>query len=107
MAKFYVQSGTLKMLVQAESSDRAALWAVHRAMQQVLPLYDDQTISPEDKTRYALVEGWMSLADEIRLSEMGFDREDADRAQTMDVVLEWNQLMLALAKLESCLLQAT
>ena len=38
MAKFYVQSGTLRAIIDSEDAERAALWAVHTAMEQVMPL---------------------------------------------------------------------
>ena len=39
MSKYYVQSGTLKMVVHSASEDRAALWAVHQVLAQVLPVF--------------------------------------------------------------------
>ena len=41
MAKFYVQSGTFRSVVAADSARKAALWAVHQVMQQVLPTDED------------------------------------------------------------------
>ena len=38
MQKYIVQSGTVRTTVQAESSHKAALWAIHQAMRQVLPI---------------------------------------------------------------------
>lgn len=103
MAKYYIQSGTLKAVVSAEDSRKAALWAVHRAMQQVVPMYDDGSDSVDDKCELALSEGMMVLDARISLSEAGFDREDAQVMSTFDVVSEWNQLMVALSRLENLL----
>ncbi len=105
MAKFYVQSGTLKMIVQAADARRAALWAVHRAMNQVLPMDEDEVLfAPEEKSSDLDSLGTMVLGDSMQLSEQGFDRQDACQYTTFDVVSEWNQLMTALAKIESTLL---
>ena len=36
MAKYYVESGTLKLVIQADDPLQASLWAVSRALQQVI-----------------------------------------------------------------------
>jgi hypothetical protein len=100
MAKYYIQSGTLRATLAAEDPRRAALWAVHQAMQQVAPLDDDPELTPQQKGDHALVEGLLVLGGKIRLSEQGFDRPDADQLDTFDVMMEWHQLMVALDRLE-------
>lgn len=100
MAKYYIQSGTMRATLAAEDSRRAALWAVHQAMQQIVPVYDDTELTPEQKSDAAMVEGMLVLGGTIRLSEQGYDRDDAEELQTFDVVTEWNQLMIALERLE-------
>lgn len=100
MAKYYIQSGTMRATLAAEDSRRAALWAVHQAMQQVLPVYDDCDLSAQQKSDHAMVEGMFVLDGKIRLSEQGFDREDAEEMETFEVVAEWNKLMIALDRLE-------
>jgi hypothetical protein len=106
MAKYYVESGTLREVIQADDARKAALWAVHRSMQQILPMYDDPAMSACEKSQTAQLQGLFVLDDEIQLSEVGFDREDAQRFATFDVVTEWNQLMIALARIEQSLLIA-
>lgn len=103
MAKYYIESGTMKAVVSADDSHKAALWAVHRAMQQVMPMYDDQEVTANDKSDIAMSEGMMVLDQKITISEVGFEREDAQVMNTYDVVGEWNQLMVALSRLESLL----
>lgn len=100
MAKYYVQSGTLKMIVHAAEADRAALWAVHQVLSQVLPVFDDEAFSPREKQSVAAVHGHLVLDEDIRLSEQGFDRDDANVFHTGDVVTEWSQLVIALQKIE-------
>ena len=100
MAKFYIQSGTMRATLAAEDSHRAALWAVHQAMQQIVPTYDDCDLTAEEKSEVAMTEGMLVLGDTIRISEQGFDREDAEEMTTFAVVNEWNQLMVALERLE-------
>ncbi len=61
MPKFYVESGTVRCIVSAENSQSAALWAVHRVMQQIMPLDETADRSPEDKGEQAREAGVMVL----------------------------------------------
>lgn len=106
MPKYYVQSGTMQTIVQAESSRKAALWAVHQAMQQVLPIEDQSEDTPESKSEKAVQGGVAVLAANVTVSEQGFDREDAKSMATLEVVTEWNQMVTALDRLERMLYRA-
>jgi hypothetical protein len=103
MAKYYVQSGTARLVIAADDPTRAALWLVHRAMQQVVPVYDDPELSPDEKGQVAAIQGLMVLGNQIRLNELGFDRDDGDTLDTFDTVIQWHQLMIALSRLDSML----
>ena len=100
MAKFYVQSGTLRAIVDSEDAERAALWAVHTAMEQVMPLESDHgsiemiANSPSNM---------IALAETIELSEVGFDRDDCLRVDTFDAFQHWNLLLKAVEKLNTLL----
>jgi len=93
MPKFYVQSGSLQMVLQARDSRCAAIWAAHRTLGQSLPFLCDK---PADDT---LLADLTRLGDTIRVSQRGFDRDDASIFETLDVVTEWNQLLVALDRL--------
>ena len=100
MAKFYVQSGTLRAIIDSEDAERAALWAIHTAMEQVMPLESEQA-SVE-----MIVNGpsnMIALAETIELSEIGFDRADCVRIDTFDAFQHWNLLLKAVEKLNTLL----
>ena len=122
MAKFYVQSGTLRAVVDSASADRAALWAVHQAMQQIAPVEttsDDNKASPNNSSTQVsdaqgfdaqgfvnksfVAQDFISLGDSIYLSEVGFDQEDSLRVDTFAAFREWHELWHALEKLEALL----
>jgi len=103
MAKFYVQSGTMRSVVDAESSRKAALWAVHQAMLQVLPLGEVDEQTPESKSSHASEKGVAVLSAKVSVSERGFDRGDATVLPTLDVVCEWNQMVTTLDRLQRML----
>lgn len=95
MAKFYVESGNLQLVVHANNSQGAALWAVHRSLSQMLPFLAEH--SPDDD---APSPARFVLAADITCNERGFGRPDGERFDTFDLVTQWNQLMVALEKLE-------
>ena len=61
MAKYYVESGNVKTVIAADDAEKAALWVVHKAMQQVIPVYEDQELTPDQKSEVAVIQGIMVL----------------------------------------------
>ncbi|MDZ4847813.1 MAG: hypothetical protein SGI77_00840 [Pirellulaceae bacterium] len=100
MAKFYLQSGSAKLILDAEDSDRASLWFVHRVMESISSVYDDPSLGDSQKLDSAIVESLLDLGPSIAVSELGFDREDAEQLETFDVVMYWHQLMMAMSRLD-------
>lgn len=105
MAKFYVQSGKVQCVTSAPDDDfeRAALWLVHQAMVNVLPVYEKAGLSVEEKSDAAIVQASLVLEDTIQLSELGFDREDAFHLDTFEILMQWHQLMVAVSRFEDLL----
>jgi hypothetical protein len=103
MAKYYVQSGNISTVIAADDAEKAALWVVHKAMQQVVPVYEDGELTPHEKCEVAVVQGVMVLGNSLRVSEVGFDREDCQELDTFELVVHWNQLMVALTRLDTLL----
>jgi hypothetical protein len=96
MAKFYVQSGNVEMVLQARDCRCAAIWATHRTLGSSLPFLC------EEAEGYAYLADITRLGETIRVSERGFDRDDAFEFDTLEVVGEWNQLLVALDRLVDC-----
>src|SRR5688572_6965089 len=95
MAKFYVQSGELEVVLQAHDSRCAAIWAVHKTLSQTLPFLC------EEAGDIAGLNAVTRLGDDVAVSQRGFDRADAEVFDTLDVITEWNQLLVALDRLQS------
>lgn len=103
MAKFYVQSGTVKMVLQARDSRSAAIWVAHRTLGDSLPFMDEQPMDglpAEEVTAKADV---ARLDESIRVSQRGFDRTDAKVFETLDIVSEWSRLLVALERLSAAI----
>ncbi len=103
MAKFYVQSGNIQTVVSADDAEKAALWVIHKALQQVVPVYEDAELTPEEKGDVALMQGVMVLGNTIQISEIGFERSDAQVMDTFNLLTQWHQLMIALERLSELL----
>ena len=101
MAKFYVQSGNVRTVISADDAEKAALWVVHKALQQVIPVYEEAELSPDQKSEIALVQGILVLGNEIQISEVGFDRSDSHKRDTFELLVHWHQLMIALDRLST------
>ncbi len=99
MAKYYVQSGNIRTVVTADDSEKAALWVVHKTLQQVVPVYEEQELAPADKNSQMLAGGVRVLGNDVLISELGFDRSDAVRFETFELLIHWHQLMVALDRL--------
>ncbi|TWU18104.1 hypothetical protein [Allorhodopirellula heiligendammensis] len=95
MAKFYVQSGTFRRVVAAESGIKAALWAVHEVMQQILP--------NEEERGAPSTESVTMLSARVRVDERGFDRHDAQELSTMEVMGQWTEMVMTLDRLQQML----
>ena len=106
MSKYYVQSGTMRTVVQADNSRKAALWAVHRAMQQVLPTEGEMPDTSDFKMENTGPNAVAVLSQRVSISERGFDRDDSVSLPTMEVVTEWNDMVVALDRLEKLLHRA-
>lgn len=99
MAKFYVQSGNFQSLVSADDAEKAALWIVHKVVQQILPVDDDLELDTAQKGQAVIAHGIMVLGNQISVSEQGYQGDDSQFFDTFDLLTHWHQLMLALERL--------
>ena len=101
MAKFYVQSGNVQTIISADDSEKAALWAVHCAMRQVVPVYEDEELNPHEKSQLSVTEGVRVLGNSILVNEIGVDRADSTQFDTFELLVHWHQLMVTIDRLEA------
>jgi hypothetical protein len=71
MPKFYIESGNFQIVCHAHNARGAAIWAVHRAMSQMLPFLSER-VDSSDPLMPPVV-----LSELIKTSEQGFGRTDA------------------------------
>ena len=117
MAKYYIQSGNVSFVVCACDVEGAALWAMHRVMDEKICDYEDQmamqvidpfslpiseaeiTGIPEAVPYEAMLNGLAEFGEMIKISEIGSGRDEAGLLFTEDIFRQWRQLMTAVDRL--------
>jgi hypothetical protein len=100
MAKYYVQCGMSQQLVQAEDPRGAALWAVHQVIDQAIDLESIDWTDADEIENLDLIRVMLGLPEQISVSEIGFGRSEAGLFDTPDIMTEWNQLIIAVSRLQ-------
>ena len=98
MAKFYVQSGSVRGIVDCYDSECAAIWIVNRVMNQIAPISDEAVYECDyhaDDDVDADV-GMFALDDIIQINEQGFDHVDSEVIDTHMAFVHWHQLKRAI-----------
>ena len=101
MAKFYVESGSVRAVVDSVDLDRAALWVVNLVMGDVLPLdvVDEEGTTGEGNSDELKEMNSHHLGETIRISERGFGREDAWIVDTLESFRHWYDLFHAVSSM--------
>jgi len=109
MPKFYVSSGNLNLVVEADHARAAAIWAVHRCLSPVAPFVNDEDDSLDceatDQLSYESAQPQRKLGDTIHVSERGFGNDDQREFATLPIVAEWSRLLVAIDRLQQELSQ--
>ncbi len=95
MAKFYVQSGSVRGIVDCYDSECAAVWIVNRVMNQIAPISDEAVYDGDYHADDADV-GMFALDDTIQINERGFDRDESEVIDTHMAFVHWHQLKRAI-----------
>ncbi len=99
MAKFYVQCGPVRSILTADSIEQAAFTAMDRTLGIHLWIYDDPGLSEADCHDHLMLEALLHLEPSIRISERGFDRQDAAILGTPEFIERWHKLMVGMNRL--------
>ena len=99
MAKFYVTSGEVRVVVDAQDAHAAALWSLHLSLSKVTDL-EDLDLSPEQRDDLAQFDAISRFDRWTKVSEIGFGREEGGRFDSLSLMIEWNQLATAVVRLE-------
>lgn len=117
MPKYYIQSGQVSFVVSACDVEGAALWAMHRIMDEKICDYEDEIQQeadpfaplpvqeselhgiPEAIPYEAMLIGLSMFDETILVSQRGHGRDDAGELSTEEIFHQWRQLMQAVDRL--------
>lgn len=99
MPKFYVATGNLNLVIEADHARAAAIWAVHRCLSQVMPFAGEEAENDSRRSHQA-ADSHYALGETIAVSERGFGGADEQQFPTLPVVAEWSRLLVALDRLQ-------
>ena len=120
MAKFYIESGNVSFVVCANDAEGAALWAMHRMIDDKVCQYEDEadvraqlvedamlfeeadetdTGVPGNVPLEPMLEGLSEFDETIKISQRGFGRDDEGCIETEEIFRQWRQLMTAMDRL--------
>ena len=103
MAKYYTTCGSFEFLTDATDPRSAALWSIHQFLANRIELDSVAWEDPDTIDRQDIMEAMFCLEDTVFVSEVGFGRDDAAIIDTADLLTEWNQLVIAVTRLQSAL----
>ena len=117
MPKYYIQSGNVSFIVSACDPEGAALWAMHRTMDEKICDYEDEIMDsvadpfslpideseiqgvPEAIPYEAMLNGLAMFGENILVSERGLGNCEAGELETEEIFHQWRQLMQAVDRL--------
>jgi len=118
MAKYYIQSNHVSFVVCANDAEGAALWAMHRVIDEKICDFEEQELlenfladdvvgmdeepidgAPQAVPLEPMLEGLAQFAEHISISEIGFGRDEAACLDTEEIFNQWRQLMFAVDRL--------
>lgn len=117
MPKYYLSSGSVSFVVGACDVEGAALWAMHRIMDEMICDFEDDLVLsqadpfdlpinereidgiPEAIPYEAMLTGLSMFAPTIQVSQRGLGRDDAGELETESIFHQWRQLMQAVDRL--------
>ena len=117
MPKYYIESGNVSFVVCANDAQGAALWTMHRTIDEKICEYEDELSLrshlvqdaaeyeepidgvPENVPFEPMLEGLAEFDEVIYISEIGFSRDDSGCLETDEVFTNWRQLMAAVDRL--------
>lgn len=106
MAKFYIQSGTVQYLVQAEDAEAAALWAlnkiINRCLEQNTPtdLVASELVLTANEQLICRASMALDHFDSVvAVSQIGFGRDESGVFDTEILFKQWSEYVLAMTNL--------
>ncbi|MFN7291783.1 MAG: hypothetical protein ACK5YR_25380 [Pirellula sp.] len=102
MAKFYVQSGILRGIVDCYDEQCAAVWVVQRTVTRATQAFENCG-SKEKSLQEFIDEAIFELDEVIEINERGFSRNDSSTVDIHDAFCSWYQLTKVIESLSKAM----
>lgn len=102
MAKFYVQSGSLRGIVDCYDEQCAAVWVIQRTVTKATQAFE--ICEPKDRSLQDFIdEAIFELDEVIEINERGFSRDDSTTIDIHDAFCSWYQLTKVIESLSKAM----
>ena len=99
MSKYYVQCGSVELVIARETSECAAIAIIDRILAPHLWIYDDPKLSDRQRLQHLMVEALLHLPTEILVSERGFGRPDCNRVSVPEAIQSWHAMVVGFTRM--------
>ena len=96
MAKFYIQSGTVKVVVSAVDAEGAALFVLNQTINQLMPSGNLEELHADESSMMVIVQCLEILGNEFLVSEIGFGHSEVAIFDTEILFKRWCELLSAM-----------
>ena len=96
MAKYYIESGEVKIVVAADDAEAAALFVLNQTINNLLPV-EKRLIN--NSSMQFVIQCLELLGNEFHVSEIGFGRNEVATFDTELMFKRWCELMTAMNEL--------
>ena len=96
MAKYYIESGKVRVTVSARDAQAAALFVLNQTINQLLPVetIDDRLV--DDSSMKMVIQCLELLGEEFHVSEIGFGRNEVATFDSELLFKRWCELLSAM-----------
>ena len=99
MAKYYIQSGAVKVVVAAVDAEGAALFVLNQTINKLLPVETIEERHVDADAMSYVIECLELLGDEFHVSEIGFGHQEVAILDTELLFKRWCELLCAMNNL--------
>ncbi|MCA9126493.1 MAG: hypothetical protein KDB22_05385 [Planctomycetales bacterium] len=99
MPKYYAVCGSHALVVTADGPAHAAMRLVDEVLAPHMWIYDDESISDQDRRDHVTLEALLHLSSSVCVSQRGLGRRDCGEYGVPELLDEWHCLMAAAQKL--------
>ena len=102
MAKFYVQSGGLRGIVDCYDEQCAAVWVIQRTVKKATQAFEISEAKDRNLQEF-IDEAIFELDEVIEINERGFSRSDSIKIDIHDAFCSWYQLTKVIESLSKAI----